>query len=55
VLIELDQDGDKYCWVWVAALTEPALSNAVNLLNLEWEYLYDGVPIDEIRSHRTVG
>ena len=49
VLIELDQDGKNYCWVWVAARTKTALQNAVNLLNLEWDYLYEGVPVNEIK------
>ncbi len=48
VLVELDQGDDKNCWVWVAALTKEALHEAVKLLNLEWEYLYDGIPINEI-------
>ena len=49
VLIELDQDDKNYCWVWVAARTKDALHNAVKLLDLEWDYLYEGVPVDEIK------
>ena len=49
VLIELDQDGKNYCWVWAAARTRNALQDAVKMLHLEWEYLYEGIPIDEIK------
>jgi len=47
VLIELDRDGKGYCWVWVAARTENALQHAVRLFGLGWDYLYDGVPVNE--------
>ncbi|MGI4790289.1 MAG: hypothetical protein ACRYFS_15735 [Janthinobacterium lividum] len=46
ILIELDTDGKGYCWIWVAALTETALSKTVGLFSLGWDYLYKGVPID---------
>ncbi len=47
VLIELDRDGEGYCWVWVAARSEAALQATVKLFGLGWDYLYNGVPIDE--------
>ena len=47
VLIELDRDSAGYCWIWVAARTEDALHNAVKLFGLGWDYLYNGVPINE--------
>jgi len=47
VLIELDRDGEGYCWVSVAARSEAALQAAVNLFGLGWEYLYNGVPVDK--------
>ena len=47
VLIELDRDGKGYCWVWVAARTESALQDAVRLFDLGWEYLYNGIPMDD--------
>ena len=48
VLIELDQDGKRYCYISVAALTEDALSHTVKLLKLGWDRLYNGILINEI-------
>lgn len=47
VLVELDQASDIDCYLWIAARSEAALHEAVQLFGLGWNVLYNGIPIDE--------
>ena len=44
VLVELDRNGEGYCWLWgCRAHRERLLQDAVNLFSLGWDYLYNGI------------